>query len=203
MSCKSFYVEEGVQQITSPQWLVQFLVREVRNLNKIEIGSSDWCLICRNHTKLKCISSCNYWIIVIFFKWSYTAWFIIVPRFETSIECTSYFKNYYHASYTYLYQQFGTFHVSNQRNRIINGQPSGSISMSHERGDSPSSPVPHGDVNNQLELFVGEKLGQMFQFAFAGHIVDIFKGPLDWSHLLIIVISSIKISFIESNTLSH
>ena len=56
-----------------------------------------------------------------------------------------------------------------------------SVTVSVERGDPSSAAVPYRQVDDEVEVFVGQKIGHVVELALGvgGEVSDVFVGPID------------------------
>lgn len=53
--------------------------------------------------------------------------------------------------------------------------------MRHERGNPTGAAVVHREIDDEVELFATQEVGQVIQLATS--LVDVLEGPLDGLHL--------------------
>ena len=87
--------------------------------------------------------------------------------------------------FPYLDEELGTLDVGDERHGVVDGQPPGTVAVGHERGHSAGTGIAHGQVDHQLELLLGQEVGQVHQLAASALIIGdkVLERPLDGLHL--------------------
>lgn len=83
-----------------------------------------------------------------------------------------------------LHQQLGALDVRDERHRVVHGQAAGAVTVRHERRHAARAAIAHRQVDHQLELLLGQEVGQVHQLAVVAlRRVQVLERPLHGLHL--------------------
>lgn len=83
-----------------------------------------------------------------------------------------------------LHKEFGALDVDDEGDRVINGHASRSVAFGDEGGEPATSAVPHGEVDDQIEVVFLQVVHDAALLLFSGtHAVILLKRPINSFHL--------------------
>lgn len=85
----------------------------------------------------------------------------------------------------YLDEELGALDVDDKRHRVVNGHAPGPVAFGDEGRKPPAATVPHGEIDDQVEVVVRQVVHDAALLLFGGTfaVLLLFKRPIDRSHL--------------------